>query len=185
MEPIGERIIYCEKCGYVNSASDKFLNKYYDNDYEREKAITVCSWCSGRLHFLDNDKILSVEELALENNRVFLEENGYKTTWEYTRACEQKVIDEVISKLDTFDKYAMYDRLERLRLRREKQYQESQRFESELQNKRQTRVKCPTCSSTNASKIGGVERATSVFGLGLFSKKINKSFKCKSCGYTW
>lgn len=46
-------------------------------------------------------------------------------------------------------------------------------------------IKCPTCSSTEVSKIGGVERAASVFGLGIFSKKINKSFKCKSCGYTW
>ncbi len=45
--------------------------------------------------------------------------------------------------------------------------------------------KCPTCSSTNIQKIGTGERAVSVAMLGMFSKKINKSFKCKNCGYTW
>lgn len=45
--------------------------------------------------------------------------------------------------------------------------------------------KCPTCGSTNIRNIGGLERSASVFALGLFSKKINKSFKCNNCGYTW
>lgn len=50
---------------------------------------------------------------------------------------------------------------------------------------RQNKPKCPTCSSTNIQKIGTGERAVSVAMLGMFSKKINKSFKCKNCGYTW
>lgn len=45
--------------------------------------------------------------------------------------------------------------------------------------------KCPTCSSTDIQKIGTGERVVSVAMLGIFSKKINKSFKCKNCGYTW
>ena len=45
--------------------------------------------------------------------------------------------------------------------------------------------KCPTCQSTNIRKIGGVERGASILTFGIFSKKINKSFKCNSCGYTW
>ena len=44
---------------------------------------------------------------------------------------------------------------------------------------------CPHCKSTNISKIGAGERIGSIAMLGIFSKKINKSFKCKSCGYTW
>lgn len=44
---------------------------------------------------------------------------------------------------------------------------------------------CPFCNSTNVHKISGTERAVSVIGLGLFSKKINKSFKCKNCGGTF
>lgn len=45
--------------------------------------------------------------------------------------------------------------------------------------------KCPTCQSTNIRKMGGVERGASIFAFGIFSKKINKTFKCNSCGYTW
>lgn len=45
--------------------------------------------------------------------------------------------------------------------------------------------KCPTCGSSQVSKIKTLERTASVFGLGLFSKKINKTFKCSNCGYTW
>ena len=45
--------------------------------------------------------------------------------------------------------------------------------------------KCPTCQSTNIRKMGGIERGASIYAFGLFSKKINKSFKCKNCGYTW
>lgn len=46
-------------------------------------------------------------------------------------------------------------------------------------------IKCPTCGSTKVQKISGVERGMSVFAWGLFSKKINKTFKCEYCGYTW
>lgn len=45
--------------------------------------------------------------------------------------------------------------------------------------------KCPTCGSTNIKKIGGVERGASIGAFGIFSKKINKTFKCGNCGYTW
>ena len=45
--------------------------------------------------------------------------------------------------------------------------------------------KCPNCHSTNIKPISGTERAVSIIGLGMFSKKINKSFKCLDCKYTW
>jgi len=45
--------------------------------------------------------------------------------------------------------------------------------------------KCPTCGSTNIKPISATERATSIIGLGIFSKKINKTFKCLNCKCTW
>jgi hypothetical protein len=44
---------------------------------------------------------------------------------------------------------------------------------------------CPTCGSTNIKKLDVVDRAVSIGTLGIFSNKINKSFKCKDCGCTW
>jgi hypothetical protein len=49
----------------------------------------------------------------------------------------------------------------------------------------ESRIKCPTCGRTNVRAISGAERGASILGLGIFSNKINKSFKCNSCGYTW
>lgn len=58
--------------------------------------------------------------------------------------------------------------------------------DAQVEYKRQSNVPhCPTCKSTNIAKISGTERAASIIGLGIFSKKINKSFKCKNCGHTW
>lgn len=44
---------------------------------------------------------------------------------------------------------------------------------------------CPTCGSPDVQKIGGVERAASIGMFGIFSRKINKSMKCRNCGYMW
>jgi len=45
--------------------------------------------------------------------------------------------------------------------------------------------KCPTCGSTNVKRIGLAESTGSIGTLGIFSKKINKTYKCLSCKYTW
>lgn len=45
--------------------------------------------------------------------------------------------------------------------------------------------KCPTCGSVNIKPITASERVTSIVGLGIFSKKINKTYKCLNCKCTW
>lgn len=44
---------------------------------------------------------------------------------------------------------------------------------------------CPHCQSTNIKPISGLNRAGSIAMWGIFSKKINKSFECLDCKYTW
>lgn len=46
-------------------------------------------------------------------------------------------------------------------------------------------ITCPNCHSTNVKPISGGERAVSVLGLGILSKKIGKSYKCMDCKYMW
>lgn len=60
-----------------------------------------------------------------------------------------------------------------------------QQQESSKQIEEDNQPHCPTCGSTNIRKISGVERGASVAAFGIFSKKINKTFKCGNCGYTW
>lgn len=44
---------------------------------------------------------------------------------------------------------------------------------------------CPTCSSTNVSKISAMSKAVSVGLWGIFSQKVKRQFKCGNCGYEW
>lgn len=59
-----------------------------------------------------------------------------------------------------------------------------QQFTNQTQNHNNV-PKCPHCNSINIKPIGTGERIGSVMMLGMFSKKINKSFKCLDCKYTW
>lgn len=53
------------------------------------------------------------------------------------------------------------------------------------QERESSKPHCPYCNSTNVKKISGTERFASIAMLGIFSKKINKSFKCNNCGGTF
>lgn len=55
----------------------------------------------------------------------------------------------------------------------------------EKQRQENNQPRCPHCHSTNIKPISALNRGTSIAMFGLFSKKINKSFECKNCGYTW
>lgn len=48
-----------------------------------------------------------------------------------------------------------------------------------------TQIKCPTCSSTNITRISATAKVTNVALFGLFGNKRKKTFHCKSCGYEW
>ena len=60
-----------------------------------------------------------------------------------------------------------------------------QQFKTQLQQQEQPKSEPTQSSSTKIAKITGTERAGSILMWGIFSKKINKSFKCNNCGYTW
>lgn len=48
-----------------------------------------------------------------------------------------------------------------------------------------TTPRCPHCKSTNIKPISALNRGASIAMWGIFSKKINKSFECLNCKYTW
>lgn len=60
-------------------------------------------------------------------------------------------------------------------------------LEQQKSNKTQndTTPRCPHCKSTNIKPISALNRGASIAMLGVFSKKINKSFECLNCKYTW
>ena len=61
--------------------------------------------------------------------------------------------------------------------------QVQQQESSKAQNDNMPR--CPHCKSTNIKPISALNRGASIAMWGIFSKKINKSFECINCKYTW
>lgn len=103
---------------------------------------------------------------------------------EYWKQNEQRLFDEVISKSPEFD-INLYNNKDSILQQKQQQQEESIARGKAILKEQSHRPECPTCHSKDVQHISGLERGASIVGLGIFSKKINKSFKCKNCGYTW
>ncbi|WP_418966745.1 zinc-ribbon domain-containing protein [Butyribacter intestini] len=57
--------------------------------------------------------------------------------------------------------------------------------ESSKPKEEYNKPKCPTCGSTNLSKVSTMSKAGSVFMWGLFSQKVKKTWHCNNCKYEW
>lgn len=68
-------------------------------------------------------------------------------------------------------------------IRSDEQYKERKIQQKEKNNS--LKIKCPNCGSTNTQRISISSRAISIGTVGILSNKINKSFKCNKCKYTW
>lgn len=63
------------------------------------------------------------------------------------------------------------------------------KYEEILSNKaireEQIKPKCPTCGSTNLSKVSAMSKVGSVAMFGLLSQKVKKTWHCNNCKYEW
>ena len=97
---------------------------------------------------------------------------------------KNQFIDEYIKSSPEFDQYLFEHREEDMFNKRMSDRAKMAHGKAILEE--QGRVpKCPTCKSNSIQKMSGVERGASIYTFGIFSKKINKTFKCQNCGYTW
>ena len=97
---------------------------------------------------------------------------------------KQALIEELVKTSPEFDQYLFEHRDEILA-------KQSAEFDAKMAHgkavlEENIRIpKCPTCGSTNISKIGTVNRMISTGLFGLASSKIGKTHKCNNCGTTW
>lgn len=76
-------------------------------------------------------------------------------------------------------------------IEQQKEYEQSIKLSDALEHGKailegQTQTpKCPSCGSSNISKIGVVDRAVSFKLVGFASSKIDKTHKCNNCGTMW
>lgn len=124
-----------------------------------------CDYCNSNLFLVPNE--------FLDDSKILINKN-----------LKDQFINDYIKSSSEFDQYLFEHREEDMFNKRMSDRAKLAHGASILEE--QSRVpKCPTCGSTNIRKMGGVERGASIAAFGIFSKKINKTFKCGNCGYTW
>lgn len=97
---------------------------------------------------------------------------------------EQQFINDYIKSSPEFDQYLFDHRDEDLFNRRMENKAKLDHGKAILEEQART-PKCPSCGSSNISKIGVVGRAVSFKLVGFASSKIGKTHKCNNCGTTW
>ena len=105
-----------------------------------------------------------------------------------------EIIEECVKSSPEFDEY-LFNNRDRIKAQKSAEYERDMAIgdvirqgadvKTAFRNGGQNMPKCPTCGSTNIRRMSGVERGASIATFGIFSKKINKTFKCGNCGYTW
>ena len=124
-----------------------------------------CDYCNSNLFLVPNE--------FLDDSKILINKN-----------LKDQFINDYIKSSSEFDQYLFEHREEDMSNKRMSDRAKLAHGASILEEK--SRVpKCPTCGSTNIRKMSGVERGASITAFGIFSKKINKTFKCGNCGYTW
>ncbi len=107
---------------------------------------------------------------------------------------EDQFIEECVKSSPEFDEY-LFNNRDRIKAQKSAEYERDMAIgdairqgadvKTAFRNGGQNMPKCPTCGSLNVRHISGGERVASVGFFGIFSRKINKTFKCGNCGYTW
>lgn len=138
----------------------RIIQEEYNNSEQK------CDYCNNNLEYIPQQFLIGKRGVAINDD------------------LKDQFISDYIKSSPEFDQYLFEHREEDMFNKRMSDRAKLAHGASILEEK--SRVpKCPTCGSTNTSKIGTVNRAVSVGILGLASSKIGKTHKCNDCGSTW
>lgn len=159
-------LMYCKKCGRILMS--------------HRKNIGSCDVC-GSVYYPVPDRYLLIWEGEIDYDTI-------------DKNKKDQFIEDCIKSSSEFDE-ELFNNRDKIRAERSRRYERAMAFTEAIRNGVDPKIalkndgknlpKCPTCGSLSVQKIGGVERAASVGFWGLFSNKINKTYKCKNCGHTW
>lgn len=132
----------------------------------RNETTKICDYCSHTLEYVPEQFLIGKRGIAINDS------------------LKEQFINEYIKSSLEFDQYLFEHRDQDMFDKR--MFDQNKIAQGKAVLEEVSKVpECPTCSSTNIRKMSGIERGASIATFGLFSKKINKTFKCNSCGYTW
>lgn len=148
-------IKFCQNCKNNRHIEPGGANGYY---WCWIDSVKICKTCGGEFQDID----FSASDLKI-----------------LTQISQEVSFIEAMIKLKQNDIIEYNLKLSQFRTQVQQQEREME------QAKQQSVPHCPNCNSTNIRPISGLNRGASIAMFGIFSKKINKSFECLNCRYTW
>lgn len=106
---------------------------------------------------------------------------------------KQAVIEELVKTSPEFDQY-LFDHRDEILAKQNAEFNQKMAIGKAIGNGAKPEeafkgnfsiVKCPSCGSSNISKVGIASRIVSAGVFGLASSKIGKTHKCNNCGTMW
>ena len=155
-------IQYCPRCGWVRGWVYMLVYK------DREEK---CKYCN---HALRDTEETCYDIKTISKRKGMDDEEYVQTHYVYNNPEYDKNAEE-------YRKIKYKEELEESKRRNNAEFTEKFFAERNATNL----PKCPSCGSTNISKIGIGERALSVGMFGMLSGKIGKTHKCNNCGNMW
>lgn len=97
---------------------------------------------------------------------------------------KQQFIENYVKTSPEFDQY-LFDHREEILAKTSAEFNTKMAHGKAILEEQSRVPKCPSCGSTNISKIGVINRAVSFKLVGFASSKIGKTHKCNNCGTMW
>lgn len=179
----------CEKCSFAIYFSQEDNNIFKEPFYiplNNKQSINnfKCPVCNG------NYRVATKKEWNIINsNNISNADKRFPLTKFIGYFTNENIPDDLINQRNQY----IFSSRNSLIMASEPEYQNRERLRkeenmkqaAELHEKYLNAPKCPTCNSTNISRISGTHRVVSTGLLGLASSDIGKTMCCKSCGYKW
>lgn len=149
---------------------------------EESSMLCYCKKC-GRiiLFLLDTDEKICD---CCKSKAFPVPEQYLQSEFSIKKDIKQQFIDEYIKTSPEFDQY-LFDHREEILAKQSAEFNAKMDHGKEILEEQAKVPKCPSCGSSNISKIGVVGRAVSFKLVGFASSKIGKTHKCNKCGTMW
>ena len=143
--------------------------------------LYYCKKC-GRILWTLNDKQVNCDCC---NSIMFDIPNEYIDNFRWRDSDgKQALIEELVKTSPEFDQY-LFDHRDEILAKQSAELNAKLAHGKAILEEQSRVAKCPSCGSSNVSKIGTLNRMVSTDLFGLASSKIGKTHKCNNCGTTW
>lgn len=149
-------LMYCKKCG-------RLIQGHYDDD---DRTPCYCDCCNSVTYKVPTEFLISESVPIIKSDS------------------KQQFIEKYIISSPEFDKY-LFDHRDEILSKQSAEFNAKMEHGKAILEEQSRTPKCPSCGSSNISKIGVVGRAVSFKLVGFASSKIGKTHKCNNCGTMW